>query len=36
MVAWEAGIPAPRWYRGNDTGLAQQLFDLRVLGLPPP
>ena len=28
MVAWEAGIPAPRWYRGNDTGLAQQLFDL--------
>lgn len=34
MVAWEKGLPAPRWYRGNDTDLAQQWFDTRVLGLP--
>jgi len=31
MVAWEKGLPAPRWYRGNDTDLAQQWFDTRVL-----
>ncbi len=36
MVAWQAGTPAPRWYRGNDTRLAQQWFDTRVLHLPPP
>lgn len=35
MVAWEKGLPAPRWYRGNDTDLAQEWFDTRVLGLPP-
>lgn len=35
MLAWQAGLPAPRWYRGNDTDLAQQWFDTRVLGLPP-
>ena len=34
MVAWEKGLPAPRWYRGNDTDRAQQWFDTRVLGLP--
>ena len=32
MVAWEKGLPAPRWYRGNNTDLAQQWFDARVLG----
>lgn len=36
MVAWQRGLPAPRWYRGNDTDLAQQWFDTRVLGLSPP
>lgn len=35
MVAWQAGVPAPRWYRGNDTRLAQEWFDTRVLGLAP-
>ncbi|MEL7690644.1 polysaccharide deacetylase family protein [Citromicrobium bathyomarinum] len=35
MVAWQNGVPAPRWYRGNDTRLAQQWFDTRVLHLPP-
>ena len=34
MVAWQKGVPAPRWYRGNDTRLAQQWFDTRVLHLP--
>jgi|TARA_R100000049_G_C1954176_1_gene105377 peptidoglycan/xylan/chitin deacetylase (PgdA/CDA1 family) len=33
MVAWEKGLPAPRWYRGNNTDLAQEWFDTRVLGL---
>ena len=36
MVAWQAGVPAPRWYGGNDTRLAQQWIDTRVLHLPPP
>tara|TARA_R100001129_G_scaffold183298_1_gene165447 strand:- start:28 stop:990 length:963 start_codon:yes stop_codon:yes gene_type:complete len=36
MIAWEKGLPAPRWYRGNDTRLAQQWFDTRVLHLPTP
>lgn len=36
MVAWQAGAPAPRWYRGNDTRLAQRWFDTRVLHLTPP
>ncbi|MBD59187.1 MAG: polysaccharide deacetylase [Citromicrobium sp.] len=35
MVAWEAGLPAPRWYRGNNTELAQEWFDSRVLGHSP-
>ena len=35
MVAWQAGLPAPRWYRGNDTDLAQRWFDTRVLGEAP-
>ena len=36
MVAWDKGLPAPRWYRGNDTRLAQEWFDTRVLHLPQP
>lgn len=35
-LAWEAGIPAPRWYERNDTKLAQKLFDQRVLGKESP
>ena len=35
MVAWDRGLPAPRWYRGNNTDLAQQWFDTRVLGEAP-
>ncbi len=36
MVAWQAGAPAPRWYIGNDTQVAQEWFDRRVLGQSPP
>lgn len=32
LIAWEAGLPPPRWYERNDTGLADRLFDARVLG----
>ena len=32
QVAWQEGVPAPRWYRGNNTDLAQEWFDARVLG----
>lgn len=32
QVAWELGLPAPRWYHRNDTRLAQAEFDRRVLG----
>ncbi|MEM8724733.1 MAG: polysaccharide deacetylase family protein [Pseudomonadota bacterium] len=32
MIAWERGLPAPRWYARNDTKLAQAEFDARVLG----
>ena len=31
QVAWQEGVPAPRWYRGNNTDLAQEWFDARVL-----
>jgi peptidoglycan-N-acetylglucosamine deacetylase len=30
-VAWEKGLPAPRWYRGNDTKLLDSWYDARVL-----
>ena len=33
QVAWERGIPAPRWYEFNDIEKAKQRFDARVLGL---
>lgn len=32
QVAWQAGIPAPRWYEGNNQQLAIQWFKTRVLG----
>lgn len=31
MLAWENGMPAPRWYERNDTRLANRLFAERVL-----
>ncbi len=30
-MAWEKGLPAPRWYERNDTKLASRLFAERVL-----
>jgi len=35
MIAWEGGMPAPRWYVRNDTRLARAEFDRRVLGKDP-
>jgi len=34
-LAWEKGLPAPRWYARNDTKLASRLFAERVLGERP-
>ncbi|MGH6696471.1 polysaccharide deacetylase family protein [Sphingopyxis sp.] len=31
-LAWAAGIPAPRWYRYNQTDLATAVFRAKVLG----
>ncbi|MEG3180442.1 polysaccharide deacetylase family protein [Sphingomonas sp. LT1P40] len=31
-LAWEKGLPAPRWYSRNDTRIADALFRQRVLG----
>lgn len=31
MIAWERGLPEPRWYSRNDTRLATRLFAERVL-----
>lgn len=38
MIAWERGIPPPRWYERNDTGVANRLFAERVLheAVPAP
>lgn len=33
QVAWERGLPAPRWYVRNNTKRAKAEFDRRVLGL---
>ena len=33
QVAWQAGLPAPRWYARNDTAVARAAFNARVLGL---
>ncbi len=30
-LAWQAGVPAPRWYRYNDTALATGEFNRQVL-----
>jgi peptidoglycan/xylan/chitin deacetylase (PgdA/CDA1 family) len=35
MIAWERGLPAPRWYARNDEALATREFDMRVLGVKP-
>ena len=32
QVAWAAGVPAPRWYEGNNTKVAGEWFKMRVLG----
>jgi hypothetical protein len=34
-LAWEKGLPAPRWYARNDTKLASRLFAERVLKEKP-
>jgi peptidoglycan/xylan/chitin deacetylase (PgdA/CDA1 family) len=34
-LAWEKGLPAPRWYARNNTTLAKQLFATRVLKETP-
>lgn len=34
-LAWQKGLPAPRWYTYNDTRLAKQVFDREVLGVKP-
>jgi peptidoglycan/xylan/chitin deacetylase (PgdA/CDA1 family) len=34
-IAWEKGLPAPRWYERNDTRLANRLFAQRVLHETP-
>lgn len=31
LLAWEKGLPAPRWYERNDITLANRLFAERVL-----
>lgn len=31
-LAWEKGLPAPRWYARNDVNIATPLFRQRVLG----
>jgi peptidoglycan/xylan/chitin deacetylase (PgdA/CDA1 family) len=31
-LAWAAGVPAPRWYRYNQTDLATSAFRAKVLG----
>ena len=34
-LAWEKGLPAPRWYERNDLNLANRLFAERVLKEKP-
>lgn len=34
-LAWEKGLPAPRWYERNDLRIANPLFAQRVLGETP-
>jgi len=35
-IAWERGVPPPRWYGRNNIRLATALFYERVLHEPPP
>jgi peptidoglycan-N-acetylglucosamine deacetylase len=35
-MAWEKGLPEPRWYKYNDTDLANALFKEKVLKEPVP
>ena len=35
-LAWEAGLPAPRWYERNTESIANRLFAERVLREPAP
>ncbi|MFT4027551.1 MAG: polysaccharide deacetylase family protein [Novosphingobium sp.] len=35
MLAWEKGLPAPRWYKYNDVALAAGVFREKVLGERP-
>jgi len=34
-LAWQIGLPSPRWYTYNNTRLAKQVFDSEVLGVKP-
>lgn len=36
MLAWQAGLPAPRWYERNTAVIANRLFAERVLHEPAP
>ena len=36
MLAWQAGLPAPRWYERNTESVANRLFAERVLHEPAP
>lgn len=39
LLAWEAGLPAPRWYERNRMPVMRSLFEARALGgtaLPAP
>lgn len=36
LVAWEARVPAPRWYERNRQSVMSALFESRVLHNPPP
>jgi hypothetical protein len=31
LLAWEKGLPAPRWYERNDLRIANKLFAEQVL-----
>ncbi|MBO9714644.1 polysaccharide deacetylase family protein [Sphingomonas sp.] len=35
LVAWERGLPRPRWYERNDETVLKALFDARVLRPTP-
>ena len=36
LIAWEAGLPAPRWYERNRMSVMRALFEQRVLGAELP